>query len=68
MREQVTKSSQLKIYLKYIIYDKKTFFLQNEYIFMKDLYFICNTNIFCIKICFSNEIYIFKNFHLYFSV
>ena len=30
--------------------------------FKKDLYFVCNTNIFCIKIYFSNEIYIFYIF------
>ena len=50
----------------------KIFFLQNEYIFKKDLYFICNTNIFCIKIYFPNEIFIFtfsffsvkKNFNI----
>ena len=32
---------------------KKKFFLENEYIFKKDLCFICNTNIFCIKIYFQ---------------
>ena len=31
---------------------KKKFFLQSEYIFMKELYFVCNTNIFCVKIYF----------------
>ena len=31
----------------------KKFFLQNEYIFKKDLYFICNTNTFCIYIYFT---------------
>ena len=31
--------------------------MQNEYIFKKDLYFICNTYIFCMKLYFSNEIY-----------
>ena len=41
---------------KCIFYDQKKFFLQNEYIFKKDLYFICNTNIFCVKIYFWNEI------------
>ena len=40
----------------------KKIFLQNEYIFKKDLYFICKTNIFCIKLYFSNEIYIFYIF------
>ena len=43
-------------------------FLQNKYIFKKDLCFICNTNIFCIKIYFSNSIYNFLHFHLYFSL
>ena len=38
------------------------FFLQNEYLFKKDLYFICNTNIFCVKIYFWNEVYIFHTF------
>ena len=33
--------------------------MQNKYIFKKDLYYICHTNIFCTKIYFSNEIYIF---------
>ena len=47
---------------KYIFYDQKIFFLQNEYIFKKDLCFIYNTNIFCIKKYFSNEIYIFYIF------
>ena len=47
---------------KFTFYDQIFFFLQNEYIFKKDLYFICNTNIFCIKIYFSNEIYIFYIF------
>ena len=28
---------------------------------MKDLYFICNTNIFCIKIYFLNDVYFVKN-------
>ena len=37
---------------KYISYDQKKFFLQNEYKFKKDLYFICNANIFCVKIYF----------------
>ena len=41
--------------------------MQNEYIFKKDLYFVCRTifyktNIFCIKIYFSNDIYIFYIF------
>ena len=40
----------------------KNIFLQNEYIFQKDLYFICNTNIFCVKIYFWNEINIFYIF------
>ena len=44
---------------------KKMFFLQNEYILKNDLYFMCNTNIFCMKIYFSNETYIFLHFHLY---
>ena len=37
---------------KYIFYDQKKVFLQNEYIFKKDLYFVCDTNIFCAKIYF----------------
>ena len=45
----------------------KNFFLQNECIFKKNLYFLCKTNIFCIKIYVSNNIY-FLHFHLYFSV
>ena len=46
---------------------KKNLFLQNEYIFKKDLYFVCNSNIFCVKIYFWNDIYIyFLHFHLYF--
>ena len=65
--------SSQRSFNKYIFYDqKKFFFLQNEYIFKKDLYFICNTNIFCIKIYFPNEIFIFtfsffsvkKNFNI----
>ena len=40
----------------------KKFFWQNEYIFKKDLHFICNTNILCTKKYFSNEIYIFYIF------
>ena len=41
----------------------KDFFLQNEYnIFKKDLYFIWNTNIFCVIIYFWSEIYIFYIF------
>ena len=41
-----------------IFNDQKMFFLQNEYIFKKDLHFVCKTNIFSLKIHFSNEIYI----------
>ena len=33
-----------------------------NYMFKKDLYFVCNKNIFCIKIFFSNEIYTFYIF------
>ena len=53
--------SSQRISNKYIFYDQK---LQNEYMFKKDLdlYFACNTNIFCIKIYFSNEIHIFYIF------
>ena len=40
---------------KYLFHNQDFFFLQNEYIFKKDLYFICNANILCIKIYFSNE-------------
>ena len=40
----------------------KILFLQNEYIFKKDLYFVCDTNIFCVKIYFWNEIYFFYIF------
>ena len=40
----------------------KNLFLQNEYMFKKDLYFVCNRNIFCIKIYFSNETYTFYIF------
>ena len=49
----------------------KKFFLQNEYMFKKELYFVCNTNIFSIKIYLSNEIHIFYIFALqkkFFSV
>ena len=54
--------SSQRSFNKYIFYDQKNFFLQNEYIFKKDLYFVCNTNIFCVKIYFWNEIYIFYIF------
>ena len=37
---------------KYIFYDQKKIFLQDEYIFKKYLYFVCNTNIFYVKIYF----------------
>ena len=40
----------------------KTIFFQNEYICNKDLNFIFNTNIFCVKIYFWNEIYVFYIF------
>ena len=54
--------SSQRISKKYIFYDQFFFFLQNEYMFKKDLYFICNTNILCIKIYFSNELHIFYIF------
>ena len=43
---------------------KKFFCRMNIYIriFQNDLYFICNTNIFCVKIYFWNKIYIFYIF------
>ena len=52
---------------------KKTFFAEWIYIFKKDLYFICNANIFCIKIYFENDyiyiyIYIFTFSYIFFSV
>ena len=40
----------------------KNFFLKNEYICKKDLYFICSTNIFYVKIYFWNEIFRKKKF------
>ena len=46
----------------------KKCFLQNEYIFKKDLHFICNTNIFCVKIYFWNEIYFFTFSFIFFSI
>ena len=57
LRTRLMSSQQISN--KYIFYDQN---LQNEYMFMKDLYFACNTNIFCIKIYFSNEIHIFYIF------
>ena len=60
--------SSQRSFNKYIFYDQKKLFLQNEYIFKKDLYFICNTNIFCIKIYFQ-MIYIYFTFSfIFFSV
>ena len=40
----------------------KKIFLHNEYIYSRKIYFICNTNILCIKIYLSNDIYIFYIF------
>ena len=57
--------SSQRSFNKYIFYDQKNFFLQNEYIFKKDLCFICNTNIFCIKMYFSNEINLFFYIFIY---
>ena len=60
---------------KYIFYNQKNIFCRMNNIFKKDLSFVCKTNMFCMKIYFSNEIYIFyificiflffskKNFH-----
>ena len=48
---------------------KNIFFLKNEYIFKKELYFIGNTNIFCVKIYFwKRYIYIFTFLFIFFSV
>ena len=55
--------SSQRTFNKYIFYDPNNF-LQNEYIFKKDLYFICNTNIFWIKI--SHMRYAFS--FIFFSV
>ena len=41
--------SSQRSFNKYIFYDQKKSFLQNEYMFKKDLYFICNTNIVSVK-------------------
>ena len=60
--------SSQRSFNKYTFYDQKNVFWQNEYIFQKYLYFICNTNIICIKIYFSNEISVFLHFHSYFSL
>ena len=54
--------SSQRSYKKYIFHNQKNIFLQNEYIFKKGLYFVCKTNIFCIKMYFSNEICIFYIF------
>ena len=40
----------------------KKIFWQDEHIFKKDSYFICNTKIFYVKIYFWNDIYIFYIF------
>ena len=53
---------------KYIFYDQKKKILQNEYIFKKDLHFVCNTNIFCVKIYFWNEIYFFTFSSIFFCI
>ena len=47
---------------KYIFYNQKNIFCRMNNIFKKDLSFVCKTNMFCIKIYFSNEIYIFYIF------
>ena len=63
--------SSKRSFNKYIFYDQNFLFLRNEYIFQEDLYFTCNTNIFCVKIYFWNEIYIVYTFiyiFLYFSL
>ena len=54
--------SSQRSFNKYIFYDQKILFLQNEYMFKKDWYFVCNTNIFCVKIYFWNGIYFFYIF------
>ena len=59
-KDQITEFTK-KFLQIYLLCSKKCF-LQNEYIFKKDLYFIRNTNIFCVKIYFWNEIYIFYIF------
>ena len=46
----------------------KKIFLQNEHIVKKDLYFIFNANIFCVKIYLRNEIWFFTFPFIFFSV
>ena len=60
--------SSQRISNKYILHDQNKFFCRmNTFMFEKDLCFVCNTNIFCIKIYFSMRC-IFLHFHLCFSL